>query len=53
MEGSLKSLEAFTLLKNLGAGSFGDVILAKSKEQQKLYALKKVNKQRIAKVKQF
>jgi len=46
----IKGIEDFELLDKLGSGSYGDVVLAKSKEDQKLYAIKILEKKLLVKV---
>ena len=47
------SIEHFSLLKVLGRGSFGKVMLVKKLDDGKLYAMKSLQKRKILKLKQY
>ncbi|KAF7689272.1 hypothetical protein HF521_012625 [Silurus meridionalis] len=47
------SLEQFDLLKTLGTGSFGRVMLVRHRENGQHYAMKILNKQKVVKLKQI
>ena len=49
---SKPSLEDFTLLKVIGKGCFGKIILCRQKQSQKLFAMKVLSKPNIVKRKQ-
>lgn len=47
------SLDDFDYIRNLGKGSFGEVILVKKRNDEKLYAMKAIDKNFLYKVKLF